>query len=54
VCHQKGEELKGHNVGESPWRQRPIKESLQLFEVTYLKIVLAIFFRSGYETWQIC
>ncbi|CAF2989514.1 unnamed protein product, partial [Rotaria sp. Silwood2] len=32
VCHQKGEELKGHNVHESPWRYRPIQESLQLFE----------------------
>lgn len=33
VCHQKGDELKGHNVAESPWRNRPIEESLQLFEV---------------------
>jgi glutaminyl-tRNA synthetase len=33
VCHQKGDELKGHNVPESPWRYRPIEESLQLFEV---------------------
>ena len=33
VCHQKGEELKGHNVAESPWRNRPVEESLQLFEV---------------------
>ncbi|UJR33814.1 hypothetical protein I4U23_021238 [Adineta vaga] len=32
VCHQKGDELKGHNVAESPWRNRPIEESLQLFE----------------------
>ncbi|CAF4136577.1 unnamed protein product [Rotaria socialis] len=32
ICHQKGEELKGHNVAESPWRNRPIEESLQLFE----------------------
>ncbi|CAF3321802.1 unnamed protein product [Rotaria sp. Silwood1] len=32
VCHQKGEELKGYNVPESPWRNRPIQESLQLFE----------------------
>lgn len=36
VCHQKGEELKGHNVPESPWRYRPIEESLQLFEVRSL------------------
>ncbi|KAM3618431.1 uncharacterized protein V6R79_020221 [Siganus canaliculatus] len=32
VCHQKGDELKGHNVSSSPWRDRPIEESLVLFE----------------------
>uniref|UniRef100_A0A671WXF8 Glutamine--tRNA ligase n=1 Tax=Sparus aurata TaxID=8175 RepID=A0A671WXF8_SPAAU len=32
VCHQKGEELKGHNAPPSPWRDRPIEESLVLFE----------------------
>ncbi|KAM4563872.1 glutamine--tRNA ligase [Odontesthes bonariensis] len=32
VCHQKGEELKGHNVPASPWRDRPAEESLVLFE----------------------
>ncbi|XP_019746738.1 glutamine--tRNA ligase [Hippocampus comes] len=32
VCHQKGEELKGHNTPPSPWRDRPIEESLVLFE----------------------
>lgn len=32
VCHQKGEELKGHNVAHSPWRDRPVEESLVLFE----------------------
>ncbi|XP_068599707.1 glutamine--tRNA ligase-like [Brachionichthys hirsutus] len=32
VCHQKVEELKGHNVPPSPWRERPIEESLVLFE----------------------
>lgn len=32
VCHQKGEELKGHNAPTSPWRDRPIEESLVLFE----------------------
>ncbi|KAK7884882.1 hypothetical protein WMY93_028005 [Mugilogobius chulae] len=32
ICHQKGEELKGHNVPQSPWRDRPIEESLVLFE----------------------
>lgn len=32
MCHQKGEELKGHNVPPSPWRDRPVEESLVLFE----------------------
>ncbi|KAM9475502.1 glutamine--tRNA ligase [Clarias gariepinus] len=32
VCHQRGEELKGHNVPPSPWRDRPVEESLVLFE----------------------
>ncbi|KAM6977285.1 glutamine--tRNA ligase [Aplochiton taeniatus] len=32
VCHQKGEELKGHNSPSSPWRERPAEESLVLFE----------------------
>lgn len=32
VCHQKGEELKGHNPPPSPWRERPAEESLVLFE----------------------
>ncbi|XP_030639799.1 glutamine--tRNA ligase isoform X2 [Chanos chanos] len=32
VCHQRGEELKGHNVAVSPWRERPVEESLVLFE----------------------
>ncbi|KAI3386008.1 hypothetical protein SNEBB_009328 [Seison nebaliae] len=32
VCHQKSDEIKGHNPPSSPWRERPIKESLELFE----------------------
>lgn len=32
VCHQRGEELKGHNAPASPWRDRPTEESLVLFE----------------------
>uniref|UniRef100_A0A8C2VL73 Glutamine--tRNA ligase n=1 Tax=Chinchilla lanigera TaxID=34839 RepID=A0A8C2VL73_CHILA len=32
VCHQRGEELKGHNTVPSPWRDRPVEESLLLFE----------------------
>lgn len=39
VCHQKGEELKGFNVAESPWRNRPIEESLQLFEVRFKLLI---------------
>lgn len=33
VCHQTSDEMKGFNVEQSPWRNRPIAESLQLFEV---------------------
>uniref|UniRef100_A0A6J0TYI4 glutamine--tRNA ligase n=1 Tax=Pogona vitticeps TaxID=103695 RepID=A0A6J0TYI4_9SAUR len=32
VCHQKVEEIKGHNPPLSPWRDRPVEESLMLFE----------------------
>ncbi|XP_058027217.1 glutamine--tRNA ligase [Ahaetulla prasina] len=32
VCHQKVEEIKGHSPPPSPWRDRPIEESLLLFE----------------------
>ncbi|XP_012263515.2 probable glutamine--tRNA ligase [Athalia rosae] len=32
VCHQKSEEMKGFNPPPSPWRERPIAESLQLFQ----------------------
>ncbi|XP_046487003.1 probable glutamine--tRNA ligase [Neodiprion pinetum] len=32
VCHQKSEEMKGFNPPPSPWRERPISESLQLFQ----------------------
>jgi len=33
VCHQKPDEIKGFNPPPSPWRERPVEESLQLFEV---------------------
>lgn len=33
VCHQSSEEMKGFNPPPSPWRNRPIEESLQLFNV---------------------
>lgn len=32
VCHQQYEEIQGHNPPPSPWRERPIAESLRLFE----------------------
>uniref|UniRef100_A0A8D0GWU1 glutamine--tRNA ligase n=1 Tax=Sphenodon punctatus TaxID=8508 RepID=A0A8D0GWU1_SPHPU len=32
ICHQQGEEMKGHNPAPSPWRDRPVEESLLLFE----------------------
>jgi len=32
ICHQQYEEIKGHNPPPSPWRNRPINESLQLFD----------------------
>lgn len=32
VCHQKSDELKGYNVESSPWKNRPIEESLKLFQ----------------------
>ena len=34
MCHQTQEELKGHNPPPSPWRDRPVQESLQIFEVS--------------------
>ena len=35
VCHQKYEEIKGHNLPPSPWKDRPIEETLQLFELRH-------------------
>ncbi|CAH8470746.1 unnamed protein product [Schistosoma mattheei] len=32
VCHQAVEEIRGFNPPTSPWRDRPIEESLRLFE----------------------
>ena len=37
VCHQGFEELKGIKPPLSPWRDRPIEESLELFEVRICK-----------------
>lgn len=33
VCHQAVDEIRGFEVSMSPWRNRPVEESLQLFEV---------------------
>ena len=35
ICHQRPEEIKGFNPPPSPWRDRPIEESLILFEVMF-------------------
>ncbi|XP_066933052.1 glutamine--tRNA ligase-like [Clytia hemisphaerica] len=32
ICHQQYKEIQGHNPPPSPWRERPISESLRLFE----------------------
>ena len=32
ICHQKYEEIKGINPPPSPWRSRPVAESLKLFD----------------------
>ncbi|XP_033229804.1 probable glutamine--tRNA ligase [Belonocnema kinseyi] len=32
VCHQTSEQMKGFNPPPSPWRERPIEESLDLFQ----------------------
>ncbi|CAB4055875.1 QARS [Lepeophtheirus salmonis] len=32
ICHQKVEDIRGFNPPPSPWKNRPIEESLQLFE----------------------
>ena len=32
VCHQTQNELRGLHPPPSPWRDRPVEESLQLFE----------------------
>lgn len=40
VCHQQYEEIKGHNPPPSPWRDRPIEESLRLFEVCCWNIII--------------
>ncbi|KHN72416.1 putative glutamine--tRNA ligase [Toxocara canis] len=36
VCHQSVDEMRGFEVKQSPWRDRPIEESVQLFEAMRL------------------
>lgn len=33
VCHQTVEEMRGQDQKASPWRDRPIHESLRIFQV---------------------
>lgn len=52
VCHQTAEEMKGFNPEPSPWRDRPVEESLQLFQVLYslfLRVFELIFLQVGHE-----
>lgn len=35
ICHQTVEQMRGFNPEPSAWRDRPIEESLQLFEVNF-------------------
>lgn len=42
ICHMKADDLKGFNTPDSPWRDRPIEESLQLFEVSIIASVRKI------------
>ena len=53
VCHQRHEELKGHNPPSSPWRDRPMEESLQLFEVRacFLQLVYWISLYDCVHSW---
>ena len=44
VCHMPADALKGFNAPDSPWRDRPIQESLQLFEVTSIQIRIKLLF----------
>lgn len=44
VCHQKPEEIKGFNPPPSPWRERPIAESLRLFEVMSKIVNILLYF----------
>lgn len=40
VCHQTVEEIRGFNVDLSPYRNRPIEESYELFQVFFLNYLI--------------
>lgn len=42
VCHQRVDEIRGFEVIESPWRNRPVEESLQLFEVYFVIFLIPL------------
>lgn len=45
VCHMRSEDLKGFETPDSPWRDRPVEESLQLFEVRMGYIPVKLIFK---------
>lgn len=49
VCHQQYDEIKGHNPPPSPWRDRPIEESLSLFEVKHIPVSNHHFHMIGHD-----
>lgn len=50
VCHQTAEEMKGFNPQPSRWRDRPVEENLQLFEVI-VQILFCWTFFSKFTCW---
>lgn len=57
VCHQTADEMKGFNPKPSPWRNRPVEENLQLFQVRFLSnVIRSKHFVSisilGHEKWK--
>jgi glutamyl/glutaminyl-tRNA synthetase len=49
VCHQTADEMKGFNPQPSPWRDRPIAENLQLFQVYTFKQFFLLFIEYIYS-----
>jgi len=40
VCHQQYKEIQGHNPPPSPWRERPISESLRQETISFIDLFL--------------